>query len=132
MLVVVATAALAMGVALGRVETERDVVAHRWQPASVQSRALLTSLVNQENGQRGFILTRDDSFLAPYHSGGRAFRQTLAALQHRFSGDSQMTAALRDVQTAASRWQQHSAAPEIAARRSGRLDPTRQLVLARR
>ncbi len=132
LVVVVVGSALATGVALSKVEAERDVVSNRWQPASVQSRALLTSLVNQETGQRGYVLTGDESFLEPYRNGGLAFRDTLESLQHRFADDEQMSTSLEDVSRAAVRWQQEAATPEIEGRRSGEIGPARQLALARR
>jgi serine phosphatase RsbU (regulator of sigma subunit)/CHASE3 domain sensor protein len=132
LVVVVVGSALATGVALSKVEAERDVVANRWQPASVQSRALLTSLVNQETGQRGYVLTGDEAFLEPYRNGGLAFRDTLESLQHRFADDEEMSQALAAVSKAATRWQRGAAAPEIEGRRSGELGPARQLLLARR
>lgn len=132
LVVVVVGSALATGVALSKVEAERDVVANRWQPASVQSRALLTSLVNQETGQRGYVLTGDESFLEPYRNGGAAFRNTLKSLRHHFADDENMSKALSAVSDAALRWQQGAAAPEIEGRRTGELGPARQLVLARR
>jgi sigma-B regulation protein RsbU (phosphoserine phosphatase) len=132
MAVVVGGSAVATSVALSNVETERNLVANRWQPASVQSRILLTSLVNQETGQRGYILTGDDSFLEPYRRGGRVFRETLASLQRRFADDPEMTAALSKVEEAAAQWQQGASRPEIEARGRGEIGAARQLVLVRR
>jgi serine phosphatase RsbU (regulator of sigma subunit)/CHASE3 domain sensor protein len=132
LVVTVTGAALATSVALSKVEAERDVVANRWQPASVQSRALLTALVNQETGQRGYVLTGDESFLEPYRAGGVTFRATLRSLQQRFADDKEMSRALSAVSRSATRWQQGAALPEIHARRKGELGAARQLVLARR
>ena len=132
MAVVVGGSAIATSAALANVEAERNVVANRWQPASVQSRTLLTSLVNQETGQRGYILTGDDSFLEPYRQGGQTFRTTLDSLQRRFADDPQMTEALSEVEDAAARWREGASRPEIEARSRGEISAARQLVLVRR
>ncbi len=121
MAVVVGASAFATSVALANVEAERDLVANRWQPASVQSRTLLTALVNQETGQRGYILTGDDSFLEPYRRGGETFRETLGSLQRRFAHDPQMAEALAEVEDAAARWREGASRPEIEARRRGEI-----------
>ena len=89
------------------------------QPASVQSRALLVSLVDQETGERGFLLTGDDAFLKPYRDGGRSFTATVAELRRDFAGDAGMTAAIDRVAEAAATWRRVGATPEIAVRRSG-------------
>ena len=67
---VVAGSALATSVALRQRGGRANRVANLWQPASVQSRSLLTYLVNQETGQRGYVLTGDEAFLEPYRNGG--------------------------------------------------------------
>ncbi len=94
LVLIVAGAAVAVTVALRHVEADRTLVAGTLQPASVQSRALLVSLVDQETGQRGFVLTGDEAFLAPYRDGGARFATTLAALRHDFAGDAGMTRSL--------------------------------------
>ena len=129
---VVVGSALATSIALRHVDEERNRVAHVWQPASVQSRALLTYLVNQETGQRGYVLTGDESFLEPYRSGGLAFRHTLSRMQAKFADDPAMSKAINDVANAADAWHREAALPEIAARRHGGLNASRQLVLSRK
>ena len=129
---IVVGAAVAVTMALGHVETNRRLVTDRLQPASVQSRALLVSLVDQETGQRGYVLTGDPSFLQPYRQGSRDFAQRLAMLRSSLDGDAGMTGALDDVATAASNWRRVGAQPEIEARRLQGADPAEALVASGR
>ncbi len=119
LVLIVAGAAVVVTVVLAHVERNRALVAERLQPASLQSRALLVSLVDQETGQRGFVLTGDDEFLEPYRRGQRTFNQRIADLRADFAGDRGMTASIDRVGEAADTWRRVGAAPEIAARRDG-------------
>ncbi len=117
---VVLGAAVVVTVALHRVESNRTLVSDLLEPAGLQTRALLVSVVDQETGQRGFVLTGDRDFLLPYQDGYRDFRQRLDDLRADFRGDATMTAAIQEVDDAAMQWRRVGARPEIAARqRSG-------------
>ena len=129
---VLGAAAVVLLAAIDRVNDNRVLVATVFQPASVQSRALLVALVDQETGQRGYVLTGDDSFLDPYRDGRRAVARSLAALRAEFRDDPQMLAAVDDVEAAAETWQQVGARPEIVARRAGESDVAQALVLSGR
>jgi serine phosphatase RsbU (regulator of sigma subunit)/CHASE3 domain sensor protein len=126
-LVVVSTAAVVV-VALQRVEANRTLIGGTLGPASVGSRALLVSLIDQETGQRGFMLTGDDAFLEPYDDGIRRFATTVGSLRRDFAGDAAMTAAIDDVAAAARTWRRVGASPEIDARRAGDLRRAQALV----
>ena len=52
-------------VADGSVRSEQQNLA----PAQLASRDLATGLSDQETGERGFIITGDPSYLAPYRNG---------------------------------------------------------------
>ena len=119
LVVVVAVAAGAVTLSLWQVEANRRLVSDRLQPASVQSRALLVALVDQETGQRGYLLTGDDMFLEPYRKGRVAFAGRLRELRADFRGDAPMTATLERAAAAAAAWRRDVAVPEIRARQSG-------------
>ena len=55
----------------------RGVVEHTFQVRATLER-LATQAVNAETGQRGYILTGDDSYLAPYREGTTGFESDLA------------------------------------------------------
>ena len=119
LVLVVTFAAVAVTMALRNVEANRVLVTQSLQPASVQSRALLVALIDQETGERGYLLTGDRRFLQPYRDGRQEFADRLAELRGDFRGDRGMTAALDRVAAAAETWRRVGAMPEIRARRSG-------------
>jgi len=60
---------------------------------------LLQMVVEAESGQRGYLLTSDPSFLAPYHSAVAQREQVLADLQRVYaSEDSKFTEALQSIE----------------------------------
>jgi serine phosphatase RsbU (regulator of sigma subunit)/CHASE3 domain sensor protein len=124
----VAATAVAVNLAFSRVSDNREVVTGRLQPAAVLSRALLVSLVDQETGERGYVLTGDRSFLAPYRSGRAAFRDAMAELRSSFGADAGMMAALQAVDSSAATWRRVGAMPEIRARQLGGVEPAAALV----
>jgi sigma-B regulation protein RsbU (phosphoserine phosphatase) len=131
LVLIVAGAAVAVTVALRHVEANRRLVSETLQPASLQSRSLLVSQVDQETGQRGYLLTGDQEFLEPYREGGMHFTMTVAELRNDFSSDPGMAAAINRVAGAAATWRRVSA-PEIAARRSGDVQRAQELVASGR
>ena len=94
LLVVVVATAFAVNLALGRVERNRALVTDQLQPASVEGRSLLVSLVDQETGERGYVLSGDERFLRPYRDGDVAFGRTLAELRRDFRHDDAVAARL--------------------------------------
>ncbi len=117
-LAIVATAWLIVDGGLSRVEDSRDAVAERLQPASVDSRALLVAVVNQETGQRGYVLTGEDDFLEPYRTGRTDYLRAMERLRTE-AGGSTLSTQLDAVDRAARTWRQVGAQPEIDAVRAG-------------
>lgn len=75
--------------------------------------------VDEETGQRGFMLTGDEDFLQPYVAG-RAMADRLAAeLAGSLAGDAEASRRLDAVLAAAHDWSANAAEPQIAARRAG-------------
>ncbi|MVN85877.1 HAMP domain-containing protein [Deinococcus sp. HMF7620] len=81
---------------------------------------LISDLTQQvavmENGQRGFVITGQDEFLAPYQEGQATFQAAAYALQDLAVTEMQRTN-LAKVQALVGRWQQEAALPEMDARR---------------
>ena len=132
LVVAFAAAAAAVTVALRNVEANRALVTQTLQPASVQSRALLVALIDQETGERGYLLTGDNRFLQPYRLGRKEFAERLAELRSDFRGDPGMTAALNRVAAEAETWRRVGAMPEIRARQAGHVRRAQALVAAGR
>lgn len=106
---------------------QRDVL----RPAATAADMLTAAYINQETGERGFLLTGDPVFLQPYLSGRRAATQATDALLTLLRGDDHGQSLLHAVITAGSRWQSDSAAPDIQVQRNGAVPagPTHRLAL---
>ena len=74
-------AGVALTVALRRAEDATSDQVQRTVPARLAASQLLTSLVDQETGLRGYALTGDQTFLAPYREGLRNERRARAELR---------------------------------------------------
>jgi CHASE3 domain sensor protein len=105
--------------ALTDFDQERQVLATQLQPAVGDARDLLTALVNQETGERGYVITGDPLFLEPYRRGQQAARSEVRQLHRAFPGDTEIGLALTRVEAAIARWERVAAEPEIEATRSG-------------
>jgi sigma-B regulation protein RsbU (phosphoserine phosphatase) len=130
LVIVLSVAAVTVRTAMERVRDSRDLVSEKLEPAAVRSRALLVSLVDQETGQRGFVITGDDQFLAPYRNGQQRFIEHASALRAVFGDDRIMREALDRLAVATEQWRRVGAQPEIAARRAGDLARAEDLVRA--
>jgi CHASE3 domain sensor protein len=97
-------------------------------PARDDLHALLTSLVEQETGQRGFLLTGRDSFLEPYERGRRQTEATLDGLASRFQDEPDIADHLDRIRSRISAWQQLGADFEIDAKRADRSSVVTALV----
>jgi signal transduction histidine kinase len=120
LLAVLLIVCLSLGaVAILRLSHARHVVLDQVGPVRSTSQQLLTSLVNQETGLRGYALTGDRSYLAPYQEGVRDQRTYIAQLDAGVAeiGDKQMTAEYEAVKRAVDAWNRDYV--QVA------LDPTR-------
>jgi len=86
------------------------------RPARTAEADLLTAYVNQETGQRGYLLTGDKSFLEPFTHGEAAVQQLQRQLRSLFASDPASTALLNSVVAAGDRWRHDAAIPEIDVR----------------
>lgn len=109
---------------------ERDL-SSRILPAREAAADLTTAYVDQETGQRGYLLTGDDDFLEPYESGARDVARLQAELAGELAGNPRARAALDGVRRAGEAWQTGAAEPEIALRRSGPIPPEQAVAVGR-
>jgi sigma-B regulation protein RsbU (phosphoserine phosphatase) len=84
-------------------------------PANAAITSLTQAAIDQETGERGFLLTGTDAFLAPYNHGRAAARKSIAML--RSSPIASLKAPLAKVVADLTVWQQKTAIPQIDARR---------------
>jgi len=110
---------------LGRVSVARamEQLNTHMLPAQEQVAALSTAYVDQETGQRGFMLTADQAFLEPYTAGKTGADRLVAELHAGLAGDDEASRRLNAVVVAAQDWVTQAAEPQIAARRAGSVPP---------
>jgi signal transduction histidine kinase len=99
---------LVAGIALVSVLREADQAVSeqtkRTFPARVAASELLTSLVDQETGLRGYALTRDERFLQPYREGLVDEQAARAQLEAFVRPDDEARLALVTVDAAITAW----------------------------
>jgi signal transduction histidine kinase len=110
-------AAIVVGaVTLHSLSTSRAQVVDKIDPAAVHGAELYAAMLNQETGVRGYLLSTQPSFLAPYTAGVASQAAQVKALRPLLVG---LPAAQRDLATALSR---------ITAWRSGYAEPAIRMV----
>lgn len=111
---------LAVGAALATApatETARNA-ARRLLPAQLAVEQLRTSMLDQETGLRGFLLTGDQTFLGPYTSGRSEAERSISSLRSLLTAAPYATD-LAAVESAKNRWQ----ATAEQARQASLVDP---------
>jgi CHASE3 domain sensor protein len=118
-LVAVGTGAVATLVTRELVQTATSELTERLRPAQSATQRLLTAYVDQETGQRGFVLTGDEDFLDPYREGGARADELQQQLRTLLAGRSEALAMVDDVVAAGQTWQAHVAAEIVKVRERG-------------
>lgn len=91
----------------------------RIDPAQVAAEELLAGLISQESGDRGYIITRDRSFLVPYTQGQEEEGAAWNDLQRLLVGEPRLVSDLDSVLAAARQWQTRTALPTIIETEAG-------------
>ena len=115
------TGFMASGIAVALVFRTRDDAQARERVLEVASERVAqlgTAYSDEESGERGFVITGDETFLAPYVTGSQQARALADQLRDAFDGRAELTSALDRVVAASSAWKARSAAVEIATRRA--------------
>ncbi len=108
--------------ALVDLQRKGDEVVDRWQPAFTLSQDVLSDLVNQETGVRGYALSRERSLLAPYTEYYALEQRQQKTLRGLLSGRDDLLSGLTAVEAAAQNWRTSFAQPFIDRVRAG--DPS--------
>lgn len=116
-LLAVGNGAVATIVTRGQVHDSTTVLNDHLRPAQTAAQRLLTAYVDEETGQRGFVLTGKDSFLQPYRLGVRRAADLEEQLEDLLHGRAGALTLLADVKAAAVDWRTHVEA-EIATVRA--------------
>ena len=120
-----------LAVDLAAVARREDVdarVEHVLEPAHQRLADLEVALLDQETGQRGFLLTGSERFLEPYEAGRAAAEDDIEVLRTLLEGDEDLAAGVDRVRSRVQAWQQLGAEFEIDAQRSGRSEILTALV----
>jgi len=115
-LLVFSVAAVTVGaLAVLNLSHYRGRVVSTLDPAALQAEELDNSLLNQETGVRGYALSAQPSFLAPYNNGAAEEKAALASLRRALSQLPPATKPdLASVAAQAHYWRIHYAEPAIA------------------
>ncbi|HEX7105118.1 MAG TPA: SpoIIE family protein phosphatase [Acidothermaceae bacterium] len=103
-------------------------VGGKWAPATTAAEQLLAHLVDQETGERGYVITANSGFLTPYTEGRQAAAQDLARIRAFVGDDPTVASDLTAVDDQWRRWLTEVAQPEIAAVEAGDLSRAQRLV----
>ena len=76
--------------------------------------AVLAAMIDQETGLRGYLVSGDEAFLAPYRVGGQAFDRALAEVKSLTADNPQQQARLEELRKHAETWRRTVAEKEIA------------------
>ncbi len=100
------------------------------QAANERGKSILVSIakamVDQETGQRGFLITGKEEFLEPFESGQEEFQVSIKALRSLNSQAYDIPLMKRDIDSLtllSAEWLKKAARPEIAARREMKSNP---------
>jgi diguanylate cyclase (GGDEF)-like protein len=109
-----------------------------WAPAAEQrassersytltrgAQGMLTAMLDQETGLRGYILTGDRRFLEPYRSGSANVERAARSLLRQAGGDEELATLIADSSQIAMTWQQlaEEAADRVSRRGKGTSTP---------
>jgi len=78
-----------------------------------------SSMIDQETGVRGYLVSGHEGFLAPYRSGGQHFNEAVAALTTLTADNAAQQARIATLKAEAARWRTDVASREIAMVSSG-------------
>ena len=108
-------AVVAGAVSLVSLQSARSRVVNVIDPAALQAQLLDNALVNQETGVRGYALSAQQTYLAPYTEGAAAEKSSIASLRKVIGQLPVGTVAdLNSVATQAHYWRTHYAEPTIS------------------
>jgi signal transduction histidine kinase len=117
-------AVVAIVVAVRQADQALTDQTQRILPARVAASQLLLSLVDQETGLRGYALTRDTSYLAPYEAGRRNEQRARTSLSRFIGPSDDAHLDLLSVDAAITAWEQEYASLRIIDIRRGSAQTT--------
>ena len=117
--VLLTLAVVGIGLALfanSELDSNRSLLLNEVGPARRAALTLENALINQETGVRGYVITADSSFLAPYRDGLEREADALATLRANEHATGPVVAReLAMVQIASQAWEHRYAVPSLSA-----------------
>jgi methyl-accepting chemotaxis protein len=92
--------------------------------------ALAKAAIDVETGSRGYLLTGDEEFLAPYQSGLADFDRTAAELRLLVDDNPLQISQLGKIESLHQQWIDQAVQPEINAYRAGNVEEAASMVRA--
>ena len=114
MSIVVAVGSVVGAQLLDRTSAASDRLVQQVQPARAEAYRLQAALIDQETGARGYALTGDAQFLAPYTDGQAREQESVAELRRLLPDDADLLADIRLIEDAAAAWRRSFADPLVA------------------
>ncbi|RDG37723.1 sensor histidine kinase [Streptomyces corynorhini] len=118
LVLVVCCCTVLAGVLLARTNDRTNEIVDRIQPARSNAFQLQRALLDQETGVRGFALSDDPSFLAPYQKGITDERHYTGRMTAFIGSDPRFAGDLTRITRAAGKWRAEEADPLIASVRA--------------
>lgn len=127
MMIVVTVFGLIGAVMLERTTHLTTELVDRISPARIEAAELEGTLLDQENGVRGYLLTGNRQLLEPYERGVADERVQYEHVEELIGDQPPLLADLRQIREAAVAWRQEYAEPLLAERRADRPITTAQM-----
>jgi methyl-accepting chemotaxis protein len=114
-LVLVVAVAVMSGLVLKSLSAVED--ANRWNSHTYEvldsAADIISAMVDQETGVRGYLVSGDEKFLAPYISGQALVGKALDTTQRLTSDNAEQQRRIRDLKALVNEWRVQVAEPEI-------------------
>jgi signal transduction histidine kinase len=95
------------------IESGRDSRIHTTEVLETLQKAM-DAMVDQETGVRGYLITGDEKFLEPYHSGGNAYTAAIRKIRELTSDNPAQQGRLDELNELATKWRSEIAERQIA------------------
>jgi CHASE3 domain sensor protein len=126
-LIIVGSGATATMIALDRYNDDAETRRHLLVDLTMVER-LRAAYSDQETGQRGYIISGDETFLMPYEDARRAEAVVIASLRRDLQDNQSLALDLDRVEALAQQWRLDHAQPEIDTRRTQGQDAASRMV----
>ena len=96
-----------------------DELVDQWDPAYTINQNVLTAMVNQETGLRGYALARDEALLEPFHIYSLLESSARGTLRRYLNDHPRLVELLDELESAIDEWHTDVANPVLAAVEAG-------------